>query len=159
MKYVAALAAFTFAALLAWPYLYVYRLDNALASGEVEALRPLVELEAVREQVKTAIEKDVNDAVGDGGGRMMRWLKQGVKAVSDTAVEINVDMQWVFDTLNNKPGDPPTPRASLMSDVDYAFYESWDRFIIRLGALDADPTHIRLALRDGSWKVVAVLGP
>jgi hypothetical protein len=158
LKYVVGLVVFTLLAVTAWPYIYVYRLDNALSSADLNSLAPLIDMDAVRTQVKADIEKDVDKTVGDGGGRVMSWLKKGVKVVSDTAVDVNVDLQWVKETLNAKPGDSDSRRDSFMGDIDYAFYESLDTFIIRLGALDAEPVHVRLARSDQTWRVIAIFG-
>ena len=146
-------------AALAWPYVYVYRLDNAVAARDMTALAELVDLEAVRNGVKKSLQKEVDSAVGTEGGRIVRWLKQGAKAISDSAVDASVDLEWVADTLSEKPGDPPTVRASLWSDMDYAFYESLSSFIIRLGPLEDDPMHVRLRLDGQAWRVVAIYGP
>ena len=52
MKFLIGLAVFTLMAVLAWPYLYVWRLDGAVAARDVQALGRLVDIESVRQQVK-----------------------------------------------------------------------------------------------------------
>ena len=159
MRYLAFLVVFTLVALLAWPYITVYRLDQALAAKDVAAMNRLVDLETVRAQVKQDFSKEVSNQVGSDGGRVIRWLKQGVKLVSDTAIDANVDIQWVINTINTRPGEPPTPRPSFMGDISYAFFESYDTFLIRLGELGADPVHVQLNLQeDNTWRVVAIYG-
>ena len=159
MRYIGFLIVFTLIALLAWPYIYVYRLDQALAANDVVAMNRLVDLEAVRAQIKKDFSKEVSNTVGDDGGRVMRWLKEGLKLVSDTAIDANIDMPWVINTLNTRPGDPPAPRPSFMGDISYAFFESYDEFLIRLGELGANPMHVQLELQeDNTWRVVAIYG-
>tara|TARA_B100000405_G_scaffold264089_1_gene200629 strand:+ start:31 stop:513 length:483 start_codon:yes stop_codon:yes gene_type:complete len=159
MRYIGFLIVFTLIALLAWPYIYVYRLDQALAANDVAAMNRLVDLEAVRAQVKKDFSKEVSNTVGADGGRVMRWLKEGLKLVSDTAIDANIDMPWVINTLNTRPGDPTVPRPSFMGDISYAFFESYDEFLIRLGELGANAMHVQLELQeDDTWRVVAIYG-
>ena len=96
MRYIGFLIVFTLIALLAWPYIYVYRLDQALAANDVAAMNRLVDLEAVRAQVKKDFSKEVSNTVGADGGRVMRWLKEGLKLVSDTAIDANIDIDAMF---------------------------------------------------------------
>ena len=156
MKFLIGLAVFTLMAVLAWPYLYVWRLDGAVAARDVQALGRLVDIESVRQQVKAEFSRDVNDAVGGDGGQIYRWVKQGIKAVSDTAIDANIDLEWVLSTLETRPGEPPEQRASLMGDMIYAFYESYDTFIVRLGELGDNAMHVRLRLQNNEWRVVEI---
>ena len=119
MRYIGFLIVFTLLALLAWPYIYVYRLDQALAANDVAAMNRLVDLEAVRARVKKDFSKEVSNTVGVDGGRVMRWLKEGLKLVSDTAIDANIDMPWVINTLNTG-WRPPRP-----------VHPSWETFRTR----------------------------
>jgi hypothetical protein len=160
VKYVAGLVLFTCLALLAWPYLYVYRLDAAIGARDLTALQRLVDLKAVRAQVKTDLDKEVDGTIGSDGGRVGRWLKQGIKLVSDSAIDANIDMQWVMTSLSQRPTEPPQARTSLIGDVSYAFFEAPDRFIVRLGELGAGPVHVQMDLQeDRVWRVVAIYAP
>jgi hypothetical protein len=160
MKWIAALLAFTLSALIAWPYVYLWRLDNAVIDNDLRALEQLVDLRAVRAQVKSDFGREVDGAVGNDGGKVMRWVKQGIGLISDTAIDANIDMPWVVNALGKRPGDPPIPRTSLITDTSYAFFESHDSFLIRLGELGREPLHIRMKLIDNAWRVVAIFdGP
>jgi hypothetical protein len=159
MKYIAGLIIFTSIAGLAWPYLYVWRLDTAVASGNLVALERLVDVDALRTQVKDDFKRDVDRTVGSDGGKVFRWLKQGIALVSDSAIEANIDLEWARSALGTRPGDPPTPRPSLIGDVSYAFYESYDTFFMRLGELGEQPVHVRMALQEGTWRVVEIFRP
>ena len=99
MKFLVGLVVFTMIAVLAWPYLYVWRLDGAVAARDMQALGRLVDLESVRQQVKADFARDVNDAVGGDGGQIIRWVKQGIQAVSDSAINANIDLDWVLTIL------------------------------------------------------------
>ena len=46
MEFLVGLVVFTLIAVLAWPYLYVWRLDGAVAARDMQALGRLVDLES-----------------------------------------------------------------------------------------------------------------
>ena len=156
MKWLVSLVIFTLVALLAWPYVYLWRLDNAVTGRDLAALSRLVDLPAVQAQVKADYDKEVASAVGNDGGRVTRWLKEGIGLLTEKAVEANIDLEWVMTAIGQEPGATPRRRDSLIGDTSYAFYEATDRFIIRLGNLGEQPVHVRMALRDGDWRVIAI---
>ena len=43
-----------------------------------------------------------------------------------------------------------------MGDMTYAFYESYDTFIVRLGELGDNAMHVRLRLQNNEWRVVEI---
>ncbi|MEM7407528.1 MAG: DUF2939 domain-containing protein [Pseudomonadota bacterium] len=160
MKYLVVIVLLTALALVSWPYIYVYRLDQAVAANDPVRLARLIDMDAVRTQVKAELDREVDGAVGSDGGRVTRWLKQGIKLVSDTAIDANIDIHWVQQALNTRPGEPPSPRPSLIGDISYAFFESYDRFLIRMGELGQNPVHVQMALQDdNTWRVVAIHTP
>jgi hypothetical protein len=160
MKYIILIVVLTLLAGVAWPYVYVYRLDQALSATSPAALQRLVDLEAVRSQVKKDVDGSVSGAVGNDPGRVTRWLKDGIKLVSDTAVDANIDLEWVRLKLSIRATEPPSPRPSFMGDISYAFFESYNRFMVRLGALGDKPVHVQMDLQeDNVWRVVAIYGP
>ena len=88
MKFLIGLAVFTLMAVLAWPYLYVWRLDGAVAARDVQALGRLVDIESVRQQVKAEFSRDVNDAVGGDGDEVGRRVPAVVEAAHDDIVHV-----------------------------------------------------------------------
>lgn len=179
-KIVALLVVLICAAVLAWPYLSLYRLDRALAANDLPALAELVDVESVRGEVKAQVDDRVKRTVGGKSGTVLGWIQTGVSQIGSRAVDLAVNLEWVADTLrdagndlrngsgngsgNSSGNSSGTADAtasgagapSLLNRTTYAFYERWDQFLVRIGDLDRDPLHVRLALRGGSWKVVGI---
>ena len=67
-----------------------------------------------------------------------------------------IDMEWVRKTLLSRSVSDPAMGGSFMGDIDFAMFESYDRFIVRIGELGASPLHVRMSLRDGNWRVTGI---
>lgn len=156
-KIASSVVVFTLAALIAWPYLYLYRLDRAVAANDFMAFAELVDADAVRSGVKSRLGKRVDESIGARSGSMLGWIQEGVKQIGGRAVDIAVDHEWIMSVLRNRKRSDATPQdRSLLSDTTYAFFEGWDRFLVRVGELEQDPIHIRMALQQWRWRVVGV---
>ena len=112
MKFLIGLAVFTLMAVLAWPYLYVWRLDGAVAARDVQALGRLVDIESVRQQVKAEFSRDVNDAVGGDGGQIYRWVKQVLRRfpilpLTPTSTSSGYFQLWRRGLANRQSNAPP----------------------------------------------------
>jgi len=143
-------------AYIAWPYYHVWRLNQAVILDDRQALGTQVDLEAVREQIKRRLNKEVDSSVGDVSNAFVDWLQDGIRRMGDQAVEQLVTLEWVREQLLSKtrPGDTP----GFIDHIDYAFFDRPDGFLVRIGQLDEDPVHVRLSLslRDFAWRVSAV---
>lgn len=141
-------------AYIAWPYYHVWRLDRAVILDDRQALGAQVDLEAVREQIKRRLNKEVDSSVGDVSNAFVDWLQDGIRRMGDQAVEQLVTLTWVREQLLSKtrPGDTP----GFIDRIDYAFFDRPDGFLVRIGQLDEDPVHVRLSLQDFAWRVSAV---
>ncbi len=154
MKIAAATLLLIFAIFVAWPYTTLYRLDRALSHDDEAALVELIDITAIRAQMKRNIERDMSSTLGGNSHTVLGWVKDQLNDLGGEAIEEFVDVSWIAGTL-----DAAARRhgASGFSDsVDYAFFESWNRFIIRLGTLGDEPTHLRLCLSSAGWRVTAV---
>jgi hypothetical protein len=141
-------------AFVAWPYYHLWRLDQAVAMNDPAALSRQVDLEAVRQQIKRRLNKEVHSAVGDVSNAFADWLQDGIRRMGDQAVERLVTLEWVREQLlsKNRPGDA----AGFIDHIDYAFFDRPDGFLVRIGRLDEDPVHLRLTLKDFAWRISAV---
>ncbi len=148
MKAIVAGLAFLVAVYAAWPYVYVYRLDRALAEDDRATLNRLVDLSAIRAELKRGLDREVADTLGQEPGKLLSWVKEQVTELGDRTVDQLVDLDWTRRAL--------TRDGPFMSQVSYAFFESWDRFLVRIGELGEDPTHVRMSLVHGNWRVTAI---
>lgn len=156
MRYLCTLLVLVLAAAIAWPYVYVYRLDRALLENDRVALVALVDLDRLRENHKAAMEFRVQNTVGQDGA-VTRMLQDGVRWLSDQGADQVIDLDWVREQLRRDgraAGDDAYP--SILRQTDFAFYESPTTFLVRVGELGRDPVHLRLGLRDWKWRVTGI---
>jgi hypothetical protein len=140
-----------------WPYVNLYRLDRALVNDHQLALEHLLDLQAIRAQRKDELKREASRVIGKGESDVSEFFREGVRRVTDAALDEIIDLDWVRTRLRRDglPGDA-RPYPSLFNRLSYAFFESYDRFVFRLGELGSDPVHVEMALMDWEWRVVAI---
>jgi hypothetical protein len=155
LGYLALIALFVFGT---WPYYHVFRLDEALGRNDMTALAELVDLEAVRANYKSRVEELVGMPQPQDPGSALAWLQQNLQRLGESALEQTITLEWVRDTLKEaaaRAADEQPPY--FMAGIDYAFFESYDSFIIRLGELGRGDTHVRMRLEDNTWRVTDII--
>lgn len=99
--------------------------------------------------------------------QVMGWLTDNLKQLGDAALDQAITLEWVRSTLlaaSRHAGGQSAPQTSAQSGtsfigaVDFAFFESWDRFVIRLGQLGQNPTFVILTLDGTQWRVTDITG-
>lgn len=142
-----------------WPYVTVFRLNSALAQSDAQALAPLVDLPAVQAHYKDRFGNTVDTWLPSGGesDEVLGWLSKNIQQLGDRALDQAITLDWVRQSLREaiQRAAPQTPER-LLSAVDFAFFESWNRFVIRIGELGANPTHIQLSLEGYRWKIIDI---
>jgi hypothetical protein len=141
-----------------WPYYHVFRLDEALGRNDMATLAELVDLEAVRANYKSRVEELVGMPQPQDPGSALAWLQQNLQRLGESALEQTITLEWVRDTLKEaaaRATDKQPPY--FMAGIDYAFFESYDSFIIRLGELGRGDTHVRMRLEDTTWRVTDII--
>ena len=141
-------------AYVAWPYYYVWCLDQAVIVDDREALERLVDLAAVREQMKRRVNKEVEGTVGDVSNAFVDWLQDGIRRLGSGAVDRLVTLEWVREQLLSKTRSYQRP--GFVDQISYAFFERPDGFLLRIGELGEDPVHVRLSLTGATWRVTAL---
>jgi hypothetical protein len=142
-----------------WPYYQVFRLDQALGNNDTAALGELVDLSAVRRNYKERLQSGLGvlPSVADGGDGL-KWLTQNLQRLGDAALDQVITLQWVSDTIKSAAARATTKRPPyLIAAITFAFFESYDSFIIRLGELGKNATHIRMRLEHNSWRVTDII--
>lgn len=93
--------------------------------------------------------------------KVLGWLAGNLKQLGDAALDQAITLDWVRSTLlaatrraNSEAG--PQGNSSLIGAVDFAFFESWNRFVIRLGRLGESPTFVILTLDGAEWRVTDI---
>ncbi|MCU7904600.1 MAG: DUF2939 domain-containing protein [Candidatus Thiodiazotropha sp. (ex Epidulcina cf. delphinae)] len=142
------------AAFLIWPYTAVYQLDQALQRNDHQALAELIDVEAVRDQIKRKLNKNLESAIGDVSNDFVDWLQNGIQRLGADAVEQMVDIGWIVAQLrahNRKPR-----QGGILDRMTYAFFDGPDRLLLRIGEWDDNPVHAHLSLQGTDWRITAV---
>ena len=143
-----------------WPYYSLYRIDALLQAEAPEALEPYVDLVAIQDHYRARLDSSI-DALVPGATteqpEAMRWLFSGLQRLSANAVEQMITLKWVKRALLEAAEQGSgTSTASLTDGVEFAFFESWDRFVVRLGPLGRE-THVLMQLVDGGWRITDII--
>ncbi len=142
----------------AWPLYSIYRIDDALGSGDLEALEEMTDLEAVRAEFKRQWESAMQRTGGSPQpGGLVGWLQNNLNQLGGQAVDQVITMEWVREALRDaviRAADKPRPY--FIGSIDFAFFESYNRFLIRLGDLGEDPTHLVLRVEDKIWRISGI---
>jgi hypothetical protein len=141
-------------AYLAWPYTTLWGLDRAVRSSDADAFADLVDLEAVRGEIKKKLNKDSDSAIGDLSDAFIQWLEEGIALTGSDAVDRLVTLAWVRGRLLRHSGDDSGD--GFLGQVTYAFFDAPDGFVARVGPAAGDPIHLRLTLSRLRWRVSAV---
>lgn len=143
-----------------WPYVTAFRLDTALAAPEPKALAPFVDLDAIQRNYKSRLGGAVDAFIprsNDDSERVIAWLAQNLQKLGDSALEQAITYEWVRNSLRDAAARATDKRpAYFMAGIDFAFFESWNRFVIRLGRLGGE-THVVMSLQDKHWRVTDIV--
>ncbi|MCG6897025.1 MAG: DUF2939 domain-containing protein [Thiocapsa sp.] len=142
-----------------WPYFTVYRLDEAISQEGTAQLATMVDLPAIRANYKARVTAGVGGLFpSDDPDSVMSWLRQNVERLGDSALDQAVTLPWVRDTLRSAvtQATGQTP-PYLIGGIDFAFFESYNRFLVRIGELGRAPTHVRLTLQGTDWKITDII--
>lgn len=138
-----------------WPYNAVYQLDQALVRNDVAKIEQLIDIPKIQENLKAEVQQDIDQGIS-GAGNFTNMLKQGVSALSNVAVDNMVDVKWVRERLLGLHENKEAVSLSLLNRISYAFYDSHDEFLVRVGELGNKPMHFLMKKTDNQWRVIAI---
>ena len=142
-----------------WPYYSVFRLDDALGKPEVAALQDLVDLPAIQANYKKRLTGGMEALpAAPGAGDVMVWLQQNLQRLGDSALSQAITLEWVRDTLRQAAAQATNQKPPyLLAGVSFAFFESYDTFLVRIGELGRGATHVRMRLEGQTWRVTDII--
>lgn len=159
MRFLGYLFAFALIAYGIWPYYYVFKLDDALGKPDSQALAPLVDLPAIRAHYKARVGAGADALLPDADpNSVVGFLRQNLERLGDSALDQAISLDWVRETLRSattKATEQSPPY--LLAGIDFAFFETWNRFLVRIGPLERQPTHVRLSLEGFDWKITDII--
>jgi len=139
---------------LAWPYMAIYQLDQALKTNDHQAIERLVDIQAIQQQVKRKMNKEVTSTIGEVSNGFIDWLQAGIQRLGNDAIEDLVNMDWVISQLRSPN---PNPHAGgFLHQLDYAFFDGPHSLMLRIGELGDNPVHARLTLQGTQWRITAL---
>ncbi|MGE5154478.1 MAG: DUF2939 domain-containing protein [Bdellovibrio bacteriovorus] len=137
---------------LAWPYATLWRLDRALARDQPGALAPLVDLEAVRNEIRHRLNKDSASAIGPVSDDFVDWLEQAIRRNGSGAVDQQVTLEWLRERLLSQS----PPGQGLTGSLSRAVFDDPLHFSLRLGAPSGSHVNVRLSFQGTGWRVTAL---
>lgn len=142
-----------------WPYYGLYQLDAAVSAEDTGRLANVVDLAAIKRNYKKRIAAGVKGVMPtDDPHGITSWVRQNVERLGESALDQVITLQWVRNTLRDAITQASGQKSPyLFGAVDFAFFESYNRFLVRLGELGEGETHIRLTLIDKQWKVTDII--
>ncbi|MFP4062384.1 MAG: DUF2939 domain-containing protein [Halochromatium sp.] len=148
-----------------WPYSSLFRINSALQEPNAEALAPFVDLTAIQTHYKTRIGRGISgflppteDQDQTEAEQVIGWLTDNLKRLGDAALEQAITLDWVRTTLLDAGQRADAQSSSFVGAIDFAFFESWDRFVVRFGEIGEHPTFVILSLEDGEWRITDITG-
>ncbi|AGA92068.1 Protein of unknown function (DUF2939) [Thioflavicoccus mobilis 8321] len=146
-----------------WPYYSVFRLDTALGHDDPAELQNLVDLQAIQQNYKRRFNAGLGgllppDSDPDQDQPFVRGLAQGLDRLGSAAIDQYITLPWVAETLRGatRAATNQNP-AYLISGISFAFFESYDRFLIRIGRLGEGAVHVRMRLEGTDWRVTDIV--
>jgi len=159
MRFLGYLVLFALIAFGIWPYYYVFKLDDALGKVDTTELAELTDLPAIRANYKARLEAGANTVLPPADpDTVMGWLRENLDRLGTSALDQAITINWVRDTLREAVtrATNQTP-PYLLAGIDFAFFESYNRFLIRIGELGKGATHVRLTLEGTQWKITDII--
>ncbi len=144
-----------------WPYYSLYRLEAALLRPDDTELASLVDLPAIRANYQHRIAAGLNTLLPPASPQLqgsVGWIREGAERLGERALDQIITLAWVRETLRHTVTeitgqDPPY----LLQAVDFAFFESPERFLVRLGLLGESATHLRLSRSGAGWRLTDII--
>ena len=147
---------------IAYPYLTLFRLGQAIRSGDSATLQKLVDWPAVREGIKEDVCDMVLDAptqasAGQADATLPPFGASFVRGIASSSIDRSVTAEGLVAAASTS-----APRHAQGADirVNWAFFEDPAVFAISLSAPgQSEPIKLQLELRHGTWQVRRVWLP
>jgi hypothetical protein len=137
-----------------WPYATLWRLDAAARSTDLRGLATLVDIHAVRGELKRKLNKERTSSIDRLSDPFIRWLEDGIQTLGSEAVDRLVTLEWVRERLRSPA--PPATDGGFIGRVTRARFDGPTSFRLTIGAQDALPVQMRMRLRGTGWQVSTV---
>ena len=163
------------AAYVAYPYMAVYRLGEALRSGNSAALAAMIDWDRVRDGLTADICEQIDGKPAgqadtqQASNELPPFGASFVKGIASTAVDATVTPEALVQMVGHEDVAPGGAPEALRTDalrgghVEWAFFDGPRRFVLSVRmpteALGEKPVKVRMELLDGRWKVTRIWLP
>lgn len=144
------------------PWISLWRLDRTTVNGPTSALGRLVDLEAVRAQILSRLDKDRPSAIGEVSDAFIDWVQTTIRREGLQALPQEITLSWVRERLLTQAEG----RRGFWPAIRYAFYDGPTSFRVRIGppapstedapTTPAPPVQLRLERGWLEWRVTAI---
>ena len=144
----------------AYPYITLYRLDQAIHTGDTAALQTLVDWPAVREGIKEDICDQVaaDPAATVSDGRLPAFGASFVRGMAANAVDQEVTAKGLVDMTQHEADAIGRQHAAMQ--VDWAFFQNPTDFIVSIETPEQSGSiRLQMRLRDATWQVTRIWLP
>jgi len=132
------------------PYYSLYRLNHALVVNDTAQLNRYIDLNQVRVAYKQSLQIDQQ---GQEGAFSKMFLGTA-NTMSALTVDQMVSIEWIRQKLTGASQEQIG--SSMFDQLDHAFFEGPNTFLVRLGALSGDPLHLILERQGLVWRLSAL---
>ncbi len=141
-------------AYLLWPYAVLYQIDQALLKNQRAEFEQWVDLAQITSNVKQQHEDLIQRNLGQTNV-VSQLFRQGANTISNFSID-QIDLLWVKNAIIRRDLSVDNRPISLFDQVDFAFFESPQRFLVRVGKLGKQPVHFIMQLEESQWRIVAI---
>ena len=144
----------------AYPYVTLYRLDNAIHTGDAATLQALVNWPAVREGIK----EDICDNVADNpeatshDGKLPAFGASFVRGIAASSVDQQVTAEGLVGMTHHQAAGPATYGGAMT--VNWAFFADPTDFAVDVDAPGQQGSiRMQMSLTNAGWKVTRIWLP
>jgi Protein of unknown function (DUF2939) len=144
----------------AYPYVTLYRLGQAIRTGDAATLQAMVNWDSVREGIK----EDICDMVADqptqakASGQLPPFGAGFMRGIATNVIDKQVTPEALAQAARQPDARQSVAGAAVQ--VNWAFFEGPRTFVVDLtGQGQSDPIRLQMDLRDGAWSVTRVWLP
>lgn len=144
---------------VAYPYATLYRLNQAIDTGNANALRTLVDWPAVREGIKEDLCDNVaaSPATTVSDGELPAFGASFVRGIATNEVDRNVTPKGVVELTHRQFA---ANAAGSGIAVNWAFFDDPTNFVVSFNATGQHaPIRLQLTLKDAAWQVTRIWLP
>lgn len=135
-----------------WPCIILWDLNQALFQGDHRAMERLVDLDAIRGQLKRRMNKDRRSAIDHLSDDFVQWLDAGLNRRGRAWFSEQVTPEWVREQWLERSASG----VGVIMALRYVGFDSPKNFRVRIGRTGKQPLTARLHLGPSGWRLAVL---